>query len=93
MKEVSICTLGPDFDHDGKVDVAKYMKITFGKVSQTSHTHVDIYIIVPQWVPGLSAGGCRNNLNLFSTNPQVRFLPLTQAKNQNEHTATTTEHQ
>ena len=31
-KEVSICTLGPDFDHDGKVDVAKYMKITFGKV-------------------------------------------------------------
>ena len=34
MKEVSICTLGPDFDHDGKVDVAKYMKITFGKVSQ-----------------------------------------------------------
>ena len=71
---MSICTLGPDFDHDGKVDVAKYMKITFGKVSRTSH--VDIYIIVPQWVPGLSAGGCRNNLNLFSTNPQVRFLPL-----------------
>ena len=33
LQEVSICTLGPDFDHDGKVDVAKYMKITFGKVS------------------------------------------------------------
>ena len=32
-QEVSICTLGPDFDHDGKVDVAKYMKITFGKVT------------------------------------------------------------
>ena len=34
---------------------------------------------VPQWVPGLSAGGCRNNLNLFSTNPQVR-LPHKQPK-------------
>ena len=31
-QEVSICTLGPDFDHDGQVDAAKYMKITFGQV-------------------------------------------------------------
>jgi len=65
FEEVSICTLGPDFDHDGKVDVAKYMKITFGK-----------------WVPGLSAGGCRNNLNLFSTNPQ--YL-LTLQQGEEEH--------
>ena len=30
---------------------------------------------VTQWVPGQSAGGCRNNLNLFATNPQVGLLP------------------
>ena len=33
-----------------------------------------LIIFSPQWVPGLSAGGCRNNLNLFSTNPQVRLI-------------------
>ena len=78
-QEVSICTLGPDFDHDGKVDVAKYMKITFGKVSPASQMISEaivncLIIFSPQWVPGLSAGGCRNNLNLFSTNPQVRLI-------------------
>ena len=31
-QEVSICTLGPDFDHDGQVDSAKYVKIIFGEV-------------------------------------------------------------
>jgi len=61
FEEVSICTLGPDFDQDGKVDIAKYMKITFS-----------------QWTPGLSAGGCRNDLKLFSTNPQ--FLLTIQQK-------------
>ena len=50
---MSICTLGPDFDHDGKVDLAKYVKIVFG-----------------QWVAGKTAGGCRNDINSFSTNPQ-----------------------
>ena len=30
---MSICTLGPDFDHDGKVDEAKCMKIAFGQVT------------------------------------------------------------
>ena len=33
VQEVSICTLGPDFDHDGKVDEAKCMKIAFGQVT------------------------------------------------------------
>ena len=50
---MSICTLGPDFDHDGKVDLAKYVKIVFG-----------------QWVAGKTAGGCRNDINSFATNPQ-----------------------
>jgi len=53
FEEVSICTLGPDFDQDGNVDVAKYIKIVFG-----------------EWSAGTSAGGCRNDLKLFSTNPQ-----------------------
>mgnify|MGYP006908713461 CR=1 FL=1 len=35
VQEVSICTLGPDFDHDGKVDEAKCMKIAFGQVTPT----------------------------------------------------------
>ena len=74
MKEVSICTLGPDFDHDGKVDVAKYMKITFGKVTLLLKKISFADHFVAQWVPGLSAGGCRNNLNLFSTNPQVWLI-------------------
>ena len=57
--------------------MAKYMKITFGKVRINLEWNGDSF--VPQWVPGLSAGGCRNNLNLFSTNPQVR-LPHKQPK-------------
>ena len=36
FQEVSICTLGPDFDQDGKVDMAKYMKIIFGQVKRNS---------------------------------------------------------
>ena len=59
FEEVSICTLGPDFDHNGSVDEAKSVKVTFG-----------------EWVPGLSAGGCRNNLALFATNPQFLLTIL-----------------
>ena len=32
FEEVSICTLGPEFDKDGNVDAAKYMKIVYGEV-------------------------------------------------------------
>jgi len=61
FEEVSICTLGPDFDHDGKVDKPKSVKIVFGK-----------------WAPGLSAGGCRNDLISFAKNPQF-LLTLQQS--------------
>ena len=53
QSQVSICTLGPDFDQDGNVDAAKYMKIVYG-----------------EWKEGRTAGGCRNDLQLFSSNPQ-----------------------
>jgi hypothetical protein len=33
VQEVSICTLGPDFDQDGTVDSAKYVRILFGQVT------------------------------------------------------------
>ena len=53
MQEVSICTLGPDFDQDGVVDRVGRSRFVFS-----------------QWETGLSAGGCRNDLKLFATNPQ-----------------------
>jgi hypothetical protein len=31
FEEVSICTLGPDFNHDGSVDQAEAVKVTFGE--------------------------------------------------------------
>ncbi|KAK3859138.1 hypothetical protein Pcinc_034716 [Petrolisthes cinctipes] len=52
FEEVSICTIGPDFDHDGIVD----------KVGQ-------VKAIKGEWVKGVSAGGSRNDFELFSTNP------------------------
>ncbi len=52
--QVSICTLGPDVNHDGTVDQPDTVKIIFG-----------------EWIPGVNAGGCRNNLKQFATNPQV----------------------
>lgn len=35
-QEVSICTLGPDFDKDGTVDVAKHIRIVYGEVKRLS---------------------------------------------------------
>ena len=35
-QEVSICTLGPDFDKDGTVDVAKHIRIVYGEVKGLS---------------------------------------------------------
>ena len=31
FEEVSICTLGPDFNHDGVVEAAEAVKVTFGE--------------------------------------------------------------
>ncbi len=54
FEEVSICTLGPDFNHDGSVDEARSVKVIFS-----------------EWSPALgTAGGCRNDLGRFATNPQ-----------------------
>lgn len=53
FEEVSICTLGPDFDHDGEVDKLVSSTTVFG-----------------EWKKDQSAGGCRNNLELFAINPQ-----------------------
>ena len=73
-QEVSICTLGPDFDKDGTVDVAKHIRIVYGEVKRllicfirSSYRRL---FITFQWIAGESAGGCRNDLKLFSTNPQ-----------------------
>ena len=86
LQEVSICTLGPDFDQDGKVDIAKYMKIIFGQVTLSLSLSLIRHALL-QWLPGLSAGGCRNDLKLFATNPQflltihqVRFFVKLQAQ-------------
>ncbi|XP_059080001.1 calpain clp-1-like [Tigriopus californicus] len=56
FEEVSICTLGPDFDHDGEVDKLISSTTVFG-----------------EWIKGQSAGGSRNNLERFATNPQFRL--------------------
>jgi calpain len=55
FEEVSICTLGPDFNRDGLVDNSNAYQVVFG-----------------EWVVGQNAGGCRNNMQSFGINPQVR---------------------
>lgn len=51
--EVTVCTLGPDFNRDGSADANKKSDIIFG-----------------EWKKGKSAGGCINNIETFSNNPQ-----------------------
>ncbi|XP_074642195.1 calpain-B-like [Tubulanus polymorphus] len=51
--EVTICTIGPDYDGDGVSDKAGCVLMTNGK-----------------WVSEESAGGSRNDLQKFATNPQ-----------------------
>ena len=60
FEEVSICTLGPDFNHDGSVDEAESVKVIFGEWSTSLGT----------------AGGCRNDLRSFATNPQFLLRVL-----------------
>jgi len=53
FQEITICTIGPDFDGDGSGDHPGHVEHTKG-----------------EWIPGLSAGGSRNDLESFSKNPQ-----------------------
>ena len=56
FEEVSICTMGPDFDLDGEVDDA-----------------LSTLTLQGSWIPNVNAGGCRNNLALFATNPKFKI--------------------
>ena len=56
FEEVSICTMGPDFDHDGQVDNAQCTITLHGS-----------------WIANVNAGGCRNNFELFATNPKYKL--------------------
>ncbi|XP_013421779.1 calpain-A [Lingula anatina] len=60
FSEVTICTLGPDFDGDGVTDQAGHIEKVKG-----------------EWKKDISAGGCRNDLASFATNPQY-LLTLTE---------------
>lgn len=64
FEEVSICTIGPDYDGDGIADYTGYVKAIKGS-----------------WQTGLNAGGSRNDIEKFATNPQY-VLTL---KNPGEH--------
>ena len=59
FEEVSICTMGPDFDHDGQVDNAQCTMTIHGA-----------------WIANLNAGGCRNNFELFATNPKIKLTVM-----------------
>ncbi|CAG0890828.1 unnamed protein product [Cyprideis torosa] len=61
FEEVSLCTLGPDFDADGRPD----------KAGQVHSIH-------GAWQAGYNAGGSRNNMEKFATNPQY-LLTLSEA--------------
>ncbi|XP_069768840.1 calpain-A-like isoform X2 [Narcine bancroftii] len=56
---ITVLTLGPDFDDDGGADAGSLKEVKC------------------QWVIGINAGGCRNNINSYSCNPQY---PITIAK-------------
>ena len=55
FEEVSICTMGPDFDLDGQVDQALTLTLQ------------------GSWIPNVNAGGCRNDMALFATNPKYKI--------------------
>ena len=59
FEEVSICTMGPDFDQDGQVDNAQCTLTIEGS-----------------WIPNVNAGGCRNNFELFATNPKLKLTVM-----------------
>ena len=59
FEEVSICTMGPDFDHDGQVDNAQCTMTIHGA-----------------WIANVNAGGCRNNFELFATNPKIKLTVM-----------------
>ena len=56
FQEVTVCTLGPDFNLDGRAD--------------------KMLIIHGEWVNGETAGGCRNDIKRFATNPQYQLNVL-----------------
>ncbi|MGH0161572.1 UNVERIFIED_CONTAM: hypothetical protein FKN15_041371 [Acipenser sinensis] len=49
---VTVLTLGPDFDCDGSTDAGSLLEVK------------------GRWVSGVNAGGCRNNLPMYASNPQ-----------------------
>ncbi|ESO97736.1 hypothetical protein LOTGIDRAFT_104198, partial [Lottia gigantea] len=57
FQEVTICLTGPDFDGDGVSDVV-------------GNYFCHMEMIKGEWIKDISAGGSRNNLDLFTTNPQ-----------------------
>ena len=86
FQEVTICTLGPDFDGDGEADkIGKLLKITLYRLYSNDSKGIKPYsnplghmeIITGQWIQGHSAGGSRNDLEMFATNPQY-ILTLTE---------------
>ncbi|XP_059829236.1 calpain clp-1-like [Hypanus sabinus] len=56
---ITVLTLGPDFDGDGGADPGSLKEVKC------------------RWVTGCNAGGCRNNMNKYSCNPQY---PITITK-------------
>lgn len=59
FEEVTVCTIGPDFNGDGTVNKTGYVCTVKGC-----------------WEEGCTAGGSRNNLELFSLNPQYLLTVL-----------------
>ncbi|XP_077992881.1 calpain-A-like [Glandiceps talaboti] len=67
FNEVTVCTVGPDFDGNGIADIAED-----GEQSYVLKT------LRGSWVAGHTAGGSRNDLQSFIKNPQFVFT-LTEA--------------
>ena len=94
FQEVTICTTGPDFDGDGITDEAgrvkrflshPYQSWCRGRIGTPARLHScfptgHVECIKGEWLPGYSAGGSRNNLEKFASNPQY-VLSLTQPGN------------
>ncbi|XP_022089752.1 calpain-9-like [Acanthaster planci] len=63
FNSVIMCTLGPDFDGDGKADIDE------------SGGGFHVYDMRGHWIKSVSAGGC-SNYDTFYTNPQFSFILL-----------------
>ena len=79
---IEITNLTPDSLDDGKFCLVDDSMIIYGLLSDSKKAW-QVNYFEGQWIPGVSAGGCRNHLNTFYLNPQY-MITLTEHDDDDE---------